>query len=214
MGMIIARRKAREFSPFKYFFKTLIKVCDPDEVWISSGFYYNNFWNTHDNAGDTLRDLLSGRSVVLVGDPRIINDIPRLKNDLLNDLGAGATVRAFTHNEPDSNLRSNDIQLYKDNRDIAGIVGSSSCTTRDLDIYQKRDSSTVFDIQTDMIYFDPSFDNDIITAMSSDDSEFREVPPELIGIDIFGIERRPEIDIMCNTNLKTFVTMSGLFHEI
>ena len=210
MGMIIARRKAREFSPFKYFFKTLIKVCDPDEVWISSGFYYDDFWKTNDNAGDKLKDLLSGRSVVLVGDPRIINDIPRLKNELLKDLGAGATVRAFTHNEPDSNLQSNDIQLYKDNRDIAGIVGSSSCTTRDLDIYKKRDS-TVFDIQTDVIYFDPSFDNDIITAMESRDSELRD---ELISIDIFGTERRPEIDIMCNTNLKTFVTKSGLFHEI
>lgn len=210
MGMIIARRKAREFSPFKYFFKTLIKVCDPDEVWISSGFYYNYFWNTNDNAGDKLKDLLSGRSVVLVGDPRIINDIPRLKNELLKDLGTGAAVRAFTHNKPDSNLHSNDIQLYKDNRDIAGIVGSSSCTTRDLDIYKKRDS-TVFDIQTDVIYFDPSFDNDIITAMESRDSELRD---ELISIDIFGTERRPEIDIMCNTNLKTFVTMSGLFHEI
>lgn len=210
MGMIIARRKARKFSPFKYFFKTLIKVCDPDEVWISSGFYYDDFWKTNDNPGDTLGDLLSGRSVVLVGDPRNIKNIPGLKNELLKDLGAGATVRAFTHNKPDSNLQSNDIQLYKDNRDIAGIVGSSSCTTRDLDIYKKRDS-TVFDIQTDVIYFDPSFDNDIITAMESRDSELRD---ELISIDIFGTERRPEIDIMCNTNLKTFVTMSGLFHEI
>ncbi len=214
MGMIIARRKAREFSLFKYFFKTLIKVCDPDEVWISSSYYYNNFWHTHDNPGDTLGDLLSGRCVVLVGDPRINRsvDIARLKSDLLRDLGMGTAVRAFIHNEPDSNLRSNDIQLYKDNRDIAGIVGSSQCTSRDLEYFRPGNMTTDFDIQTDMIYFDPSFDNDIITAMSSDDSELREVRP--IGIDIFGIERRPEIDIMCNTNLKTFVTMSGLFQEI
>ena len=109
-------------------------------------------------------------------------------------------------------MRSNDIQLYKDDRDIAGVVGSSQCTSRDLEYFRPRNMTTDFDIQSDMIYFDPSFD--IITAMESRDSELRDVPPELISIDIFGTERRPEIDIMCNTNLKTFVTMSGLFHEI
>ena len=188
-------------------------MCDPDEVWISSGFYYNNFWNTHDNAGDSLGDLLSGRGVVLVGDPRI-NDISRLKNDLLSNLGFGTAVGAYVHNDPDSNLRSNEIQFYKDHRSIAGIVGSSSCTERDLEYYRTRNSNTDFDIQTDMIYFDSSFDDDIITSMSSGDSELRDVPPELISIDIFGIERRPELDETCNTNLRTFVTMSGLFHAI
>ncbi|MCR5688079.1 MAG: hypothetical protein K6G58_08670 [Lachnospiraceae bacterium] len=126
----------------------------------------------------------------------------------------GSAVRAFIHTEPDSNIRSNDIQLIKNDRDIAGIVGPSSCTIRDLEYYRTRNGNTDFDIQTDMIYFDPSFDDDIITAMESRDSELSDVPPELINIDIFGIERRPDIDMFCNTNLKTFVTTSGLFHEI
>lgn len=79
-------------------------------------------------------------------------------------------------------------------------------------LYNRR--KTKVDIQTDIICFGSSFEDYIITAMESRDSELRNVPPELIDIDIFGIDRRPETDIICNTILKPFVTQSGLFHEI
>ncbi len=214
MGMIIARRSKKEVSLFKYFFKTLLKVCDPDEVWIASGYFFNGFWNTHDKSGDTLRDLLKGKTVVLVGDKRINKvDIQILKDNLQNDLGPGSVVNSYIHNKPESVLRANDIQLFKNDRVVAGIAGSSSCTTRNLGFLNYK-NGTEFDIQTDVVYYDPAFDNDIFIAMSASDSELRNADPASVAIDIFGTDRRPDTEIACDTNLKIFVTKSGLFKEV
>ena len=218
MGMIIARRNTKDISLFDYFFRLLIKACNPDEVWISSGFYSNHFWNTGGNAREPLRDLLRDKRVVLVADKRSwsSSNIENLKMNLQKDLGAGSEVKMYVHDDKNSYLRSNEIQLFKNGRDVAGIVGSSSCKKKDLEWYNnpyKPEDNTDFDIQSDMVYFDSSFDDSIINIMSARDSELSCVSPELLTLEIFGIDSGTEMDIP-NTNLKGFVTRSGLFHEV
>ena len=208
MGVVVARRIAKDVSVFKTFIKGILKVCDPDEVWISSGYYYRNFWYTNDKGTDTLTDLLKNRKVVLVGDPRITKDIKNFKYGLQKAIGSG-TVEIYVYEQADSNFRANEIHFFKNNRDVAFIVGSSSCTKRDLDFYRTKNSNTDFDIQSDVVKFDSLYDADMMTYL---DVELCDAKPDLISIDILGIDRRLELQDR-NKDFRTFITSSGLFNK-
>lgn len=163
MGMIVTRRTTEQFSSFKYFLLLLLRICDPDEVWITSKHMTISLSNAIDRSGDKVKDLLRGKRVFLVTG----NDTTG--NSYLRNLQADlATTTPHVYVETPPYWEVNEIYLIKENRVVAAIMGSSECIKRDLDEKQRIGDNYRFDNKTDVIHFISEYDAQIRDACETD----------------------------------------------
>lgn len=153
--VVLKGQREDENSAFKYLLVSALRVCDPDTVLISSGFYANRFWEC--KMDTILLDLLKNKDIELCGKSSYIN---RLANDLGNDLGDPKRVNAIQLH-PDADWHRNEIYFIKKDRICALIVGSSSCTKRDLDIDDSDPQKASYNLNTDIMICDDAYAKDI-----------------------------------------------------
>ena len=155
MKMFIGQRlNAR--SIFKEFLVCVLQVCDPDEVLISSGFYSNEFWN----CDPRLISLLRNKNITLSGQQQYIR---RLNAELATVLGPSSNVTSqiLPLLPSDPAWHKNEIHFIKDDKTIAIIMGSSSCTARDLDQDFTDPTKPPYNINTDILICSDSNAEDI-----------------------------------------------------
>ena len=163
MGMIVTRRTTEQFSCFKIFLMLLLRICDTDEVWITSKHMTVSLSNAIDRSGDKVKDLLRGKRVFLVTG----NDTTG--NSYLRNLQADlATTTPHVYVETPPYWDVNEIYLIKENRVVAAIMGSSECIKRDLDKKPRQGDNFEFDTKTDVIHFVSEYDAQIRAACEND----------------------------------------------
>ncbi len=178
MGMIVTRRTTEQFSCFKYFLMLLLRICDADEVWITSKHMTVSLSNATDRSGDKVKDLLRGKRVFLVtGNDTTGNSyLHNLQSDL-----ATTTPHIYVETPPYWDV--NEIYLIKENRVVAAITGSSECIKRDLDKKPRPGDNFEFDTKTDVIHFVSDYDAQIRAACEND-PDIRIAITEFGGISI------------------------------
>ena len=177
MGMIVTRRTTERFSGFKCFLMMLLRICDPDEVWITSKRLTTSLSNATDHSGNKVKDLLSGKRVYLVtGDDRNGNSyLHSLQSDLATTSHVDVEIQPYWD--------VNEIYLIKENRVVAAITGSSECIKRDLDKKPRPGDNFEFDTKTDVIHFVSDYDAQIRAACEND-PDIRIAITEFGGISI------------------------------
>ncbi len=154
MEVFVGQRK-NEISVFKLFLISALKICNPDTVLISSGFYTDEFWNCDSN----LRTALENKDIFIAGKTKKghydINDLGRkLGKALINP----SRVTACPLDSLDAGWGKNEISLIKKNKTEALIMGSSNCAIADLDCYY---GSRFHKINTDILICDDSYVKEI-----------------------------------------------------
>lgn len=162
MGMIVTRRTTELFSSFKYFLMLLLRICDPDEVWITSKRMSVSLSNATDQSRYIVKNLLRGKTVFLV--TRKDKPGESYLGDLQRDLAATSNVNVKTQPYWDVN----EIYLIKEHRVVAAIMGSSECIMRDLDSTSRTGDNYEFDTKTDVIHFVSEYDAQIRAACETD----------------------------------------------
>ena len=145
----------------------LLRICDPDEIWISSGRMTTSLSSANVGRGNTVKDLLRNKDVVLISNPdgAGLNYFQNLQNEL--STVAHVTVHEWTT----PNWEENEIYLRKDDHTVAAITGSSQCIKRDLDSKRRNEDNTEFDYKTDFIFYDSMYSEqirDLINGLVTD----------------------------------------------
>ncbi len=125
----------------------LLRICDPDEVWITSKRLTKSLSYADDSIGNTAKDLLRGKNVYLVTEDD--GDGNRYTVSLQTDLAATSHVVLEIKQYWDVN----EIYLIEENRVVAAITGSSECIRRDLDRKPRPGDNYEFDTKTDVIHY-------------------------------------------------------------
>ena len=162
MGMILTRRTKEQFSCFKCFIMLLLRICDPDEVWITSKRMTVSLSNATDRSGNKVKDLLQGKNVFLVTG----NDTTG--NSYLYNLQRDLSATSHVNVEIQPYWDVNEIYLIKENRVIAAIMGSSECIKRDLDKRPRSGDNYEFDTKTDVIHYVSEYDAQMRDACEAD----------------------------------------------
>ncbi len=185
MGMIMTFRDTASTSYYREILMCLLEEYNPDEVVISSAFFFSDFrfLDVRDPKGHSLRDLLEYKSILIGRD----NDY---FNDLRNELKAVKTFRC----DRKANWFENIIVLRKNLSgkmcNVAVAVGESYFTQRDMDRGSFRYYDDEFDYKVDTFYFNNMISPDV-SGITSDNTKTGRID-ENLSRELAGICDRAE----------------------
>lgn len=180
MGVIVTLRDDDNVSYFKEFTMELIRISEPDEVYISSGYFWKTdvyrvpfihgfyFSFDKDHQGDSIVSCLRNKRVVLAGHMRSqnVNWDQMFRNTLENFRSYLGISNIDAYECIDRNFHSKQIFMRKTinnvMRTVVGIVGSSNCTRPAFgDINSYGNTNYGFNVEAGTYIFDTSFDDSI-----------------------------------------------------
>lgn len=178
MGVLVTLRDTDDISYFKEFSMELLRITEPEEVIISSGYFWETdlysdpftygyyFSQDEDSNGDKVIDLLAGKRVIIAGHMSSeYTDYDAmfgyLRDNLRSRLGQD-NVTAYEHLSRKWHAKEMFFRKHINGEmhTVAGIVGSSNCTRPafgDVNSYGNHEYG--FNVEADTYIYDSSYDN-------------------------------------------------------